>query len=1267
MRIPTVFSSAALLLASLSLIPASRGADSIADSVASPARSPVPVSGLVLGPGGSPLPGARVLLVPLGAEADDSRRELDGQTGPAPAASTVTGPDGAFRLEAPAAGAWKVAVEAPGMVPRESRLLLADETEVPAVELQPDAKLEVRVTHGAGSPVPGARVRVAGTAPFSQGLARAWQVPVRFARADAQGAAGLSRTAGEVLLVQAGTDGQPSTAEREVRTGSVRLQLPAGASRRVRVLGATGAKPLGGVLVQVGEHRWPAGRTAADGLFSIPLPTTLLSHQEKILLTAQDGRRLEMSIGLPGKGGQEPLPLRLPALVTVSGRILSAQDGHPVAGALIWSQDTGEVQRAAADGTYRIKVPADQEVRLAVAARGFQAAEITASPAAPPLRIVLQRSRIGFGHVVDRAEKPVAGVRIVLRAAGPGAPRYGAATGPDGRFQVRDLPKGLYELTARGRGYAPLTVPGLRVPPGSGATDLGTVILPAGVAVEGQVVDPQGRPVPAAEVRLTAAGGSRTGPGPGEESSSPALTGPDGSFRIEDRRPGETVDLGVRRTGYAPAAAPGLRIPPERPVRIVLQPTAMVEGSTVDPDGKPVAGALVFVFPSDPVHVGGGAGSDRTLQAQSDGNGRFRVEGVTPGSFELRATAPGRQEARLTSLEAQPGQDLQGVEVVLAAGAVLTGRVLSSAGQPVAGAEMSLLPEGSAPPLLSGGSDLSDEQGRYRLEGISPGTHTVQAEHEGYRPTLRRLDVRADRNTLDLTLEPGAILSGRVVDPQRAPVAGARVFLRPSPGGSSPRGLPSGTSGPDGSFNLSGLADGTYRLLAEKAGFARSRDGQEVVVAGRSMTGIEIQLTAGGTIAGKLLGLDFTDLPQVQVRTDAGQTGQILPDGDYRIDDVAPGSQRVVATLSGGSRQAEGQVALEPGASEARLDLDFGKGLKLTGRVLRDGEPVAGEGVLLSGTGGAGRWDDTDLDGRFHFAGLEAGRYTLRVISRRAEEQHREEVEVAADRDLLIELSTASISGRVVDATDHSPIANARVVLTAPKAQGGADGSFPSEALADSRGVFQLRGVAAGSWKVRALVADYEPAEADVQVAGAPVEGLELALRATEGLTLDVLLPSGSPPGTVRAAVLDPGGRVIASGSYTPGQGGRMRITGVPPGAWDLLLDADGAALVSVPVTAPGHAGRVILPPPGGLSLRVPALADGQAGAKVRLSDSRDKPFRTLWGGQAVAELDLTAGTLSLQRLPPGVWRVTVTAGDGRTWTRTAVIAPGSTAQLILK
>jgi uncharacterized GH25 family protein len=891
----------------------------------SPAPSPVPVRGLVLRPGGGPLPGARVFLAPLLSEADDSRRELE-TAASSPAVSVATGPDGAFRLEAPEAGPWKVVAEAEGLAPREIRLLLVEETGLPAVELRPDARLEVRVTDEAGNPVPGARVRAAAASPSPPGPAPAWRTPVRVARTDARGAAVLPRVEGEALLVQAGAEGRPPAEAREVRTGSVRLRLPAGVSRRVRVLDATGASPLAGVLVQVGEHRWPVGRTAADGLFSIPLAP---DRQEKVLLTAEDGRRLEASIGPPGKNGPEPLPLRLPALG-------------------------------------------------------------------------LRKGRTGFGQVVDRMEKPVAGARVVLRPmpgarpAGPNAPLREAATGPDGRFELRDLPPGRYELTARRQGYAPLTVPGLRVPPGSGSTDLGTVILRAGVAVEGRVVDPQGRPVPEAEVRVAPAGGLPAAPGPGDEPSPPVLTGPDGSFRIEDRRPGETVDLGVRRPGYAPASAPGLRIPREQPVRIVLQPTATVEGSTVETGGAPVPGALVLILPSNPVHP--------TRQARSDENGLFRIEDVTPGSFEIRATAPGRQEARLANLEVRAGQELQDVEIVLAPGAVLAGRILSPTGQPVSGAEVSLLPEGSASPLLSAGATLSDEQGRYRLERLSPGTHTVKAVYEGYRPAQRRLDVREGGNTLDLTLEPGATLGGHVVDPLGAPVAGARVFLRPPPG-EDPRGLPSDTSGPDGAFTLTGLADGSYRLFAEKAGFARSRDGREVAVAGTSVTGIEIQLTPGGAIAGRLLGLDFNELSRVLVRTDSGQTGQVLPDGGYRIENVEPGRQRVVAALPGGSRQAEGQVVLEPGASEARLDLDFGKGLKLTGRVLSGGQPVAGQGVLISGAEGPGRWGDTDLDGRFHFEGLDSGRYTLQVIGHRGEKRHSEEVEVAADHDMVIELN----------------------------------------------------------------------------------------------------------------------------------------------------------------------------------------------------------------------------------------------------------------------
>jgi hypothetical protein len=327
--------------------------------------------------------------------------------------------------------------------------------------------------------------------------------------------------------------------------------------------------------------------------------------------------------------------------------------------------------------------------------------------------------------------------------------------------------------------------------------------------------------------------------------------------------------------------------------------------------------------------------------------------------------------------------------------------------------------------------------------------------------------------------------------------------------------------------------------------------------------------------------------------------------------------------------------------------------------VLRNGEPVAGAGVLLTPAGDAGRWGDTDVDGRFRFEGLDAGRYGLEVVGRHGEKQHGEPVDLAADRDVLIEIRSGSVSGQVIDAADRSPIAGARVVLAAEDAS--------AETTTDSRGAFLLRDVPPGTWKVRALKADFAPAEEEVRVpAEAPVDGVELSLKATEGLTLRVLLPSGQPPAAVRAAVLDSSGRAVSSAVYSPGEDGKVRIPGVVPGAWELLLDADGAAPLSVQVTAPGDAGRVVLPPPAGLELTVPALAAAPESARVRLNDAAGRLFRTLLGGQPFSEIGLNAGSARVERIAPGPWRLTVTAADGRVWTGTAFLTPGGIARVTL-
>lgn len=1345
-----------------------------APGLAASSSGPIPVSGQVLGPGSVPLAGARVLLVPVPSLAASSRLELEGKADLAPAVSVSTDADGSFLLAAPEPGMWKVVVEARGMVSREKQLLpLIEETELPALQLERDAGLEVRVVGPDGGALPGARVQVRGSRGPRELLAAGWQARDRSARTDEKGVAVLPREAGETLFVQAGGEGRPVAAQNEVKGPSVTLRLPAGTARQIQVVDAAGKPggktPVAGVFVHVGDERWCAGRTSAEGLFSVPLPEG--RKRETLLLVADDGRMAEASLTPPAREDKGPQVLSLPALETVDGRVVSAADGQPVAGALVWNLDPGTFRRSGPDGSYRLAgvqgfprvvqaaapgfliarggmssgglpqgptvalepswaaggVVQDEQgqpvagvtvralpqpstprpdipevdmartapsgrfrlrrlesgipYRLQLAKRGFAPATAELPPLVPgrpvsDLRIVLRKGRTGFGRVVNRAEQPVPGARIVLRPALSGSLQmrmtlslhsddtgYEAVTGSDGRFEVRDLPAGAWELAIQARGYAPLRVPGLGVPEGGGSTDLGTIILAPGAPVEGHVVDREGRPIAGAEVQVSEAEAffaSFLDPDP----SPVTVTAADGFFRIEDRREGETIHLVASREGYAPAGLPGVTVPAEEPVRIVLQAASAVEGTTVGADGEPLANIMIFVIPDDLMTMAalGTAGVSHPEPAMSRADGSFRIENVAPGRIELHAMALGRQQALLKNLEVQPGKDLTGVEIVLAPGAVVAGRVLAPSGKPVAGAEVNVMGSDTSMSLLN--TTTSDGEGRYRLEGISPGSYRIEATHKSYLPARRQLAVRAGDNALDFTFEEGsAQISGRVVDEAGAPVAGARVSLQKE---WDPSGLPSSSSDADGAFTLSGVPDGVYQLFAEKQGFARSREGKLIAVDGSSVGGIEVRLIPGGSIVGRILGLDFAELSQVQVMADA-QLGQVRPDGSYRIDHVGPGKQRVMAFTSGRERQAGGQVVLEPGVSEVRLDLEFGEGFTLSGRVLLNGEPLRGENLHLHRrTGFSSHWMQSDHEGRFRVEGLEAGSYDLRLHGSGAR-LHEEELEITADREILIEIRAASIAGRVVDAADRRPLANARVAA-APAEDAVKNDHAQAGTTTDSRGAFVLRDVPEGVWTVEASLAGFAPAEVVVQAAaGAPVEGVELALQAMEGLTLEVVLPSGQSPGAVGVWILDPAGRLVSSGVHPVGEGGRVRITDVPSGVWELLLDVAGSPLLSLPVTVPGHTGRVVLPQPSALDLRVVPLLEEGIAAKVRLTDEIGRMFRVPGPGGALSELVLNAGAGRFERIPAGTWRITVTTADGRIWTEHAVLPPGETARVALE
>jgi protocatechuate 3,4-dioxygenase beta subunit len=1331
----------------------------------------VPVTGRIVDPEGKPVPSIKVALTPILPEVESARLELAGKPGPEPAATASTDAAGIYHLVAPDAGMWRVRVASPGFMPLELLLTpLLEETDLPDARLLPDAGLQARVTDPRGQPLARAWVRVESAQIVFRPL-ETWRLPFRVAFTDANGLATLPRTREEVLTVRAAAPGYLPAEQKNVRGGSAALRLATGKTRQILVRDPQG-KGVADAFVTFSESFWLAGRTAESGLLDLTIP----ENGVELRLRAADGRQLSSRLRAAKPDEKGPAVLVLPKAEPVSGRIVSAQDGRPIAGALAWTgDDYGAAVRAGTDGTFRLpdfqKVagvtaaapgffPEDGQAsggrlptfslqsrlaasgivvdeagrpvagaslmasflpdrlqgvkgytayrsggfarsapsgrfrlsgllagvayELRIGREGFAPARMElpvreAGKPAPDVRVVLRAGRTLFGSVIDGGRRPVAGAHVSLRPAAPTsfqarlwATRFSdpTARAPEvptdaaGRFELKNLVAGTFDLTVRARGFAPLTVPALAVPEGKGATDAGTVMLAPGAAVRGLVADPRGNPIDGAEVRAARRNElprfMGEDPGPAD-----TVTAADGSFVLEDRSPGESLNLVVIHPGYGPGSAPGVAVPSEALIRIVLLPTVRVAGHTLDPDGRPVAGASVFLSEEESRTFGGRSAlmsSDRFHRGTSDDEGGFSFDGVSPGPFSLSAQAPRRQRAELKNLEVKAGQDLTGLELVLPPGAEVTGRVLSPEGRPVAEAQVVLVEASEERyPSFSSLQATTDADGQYRIDGLPPGKRTLEARAEGYRRAVRDVELTATAAVVDFALERGLEASGRVVDDAGNPIAGTELILFASQYSAD---APHATSEADGTFRFSGLRDGTYRLMAFKDGYAPDRRGTKVTLAGAPVSGLEVKLSGGGTIMGRLTGVEFSQLSRVLVSANFTGSGQVDAEGVYRIPHLPPGRWTVKAVVPDTPLHAEGVVNLEPGVPEVRLDLQLGGGRTLTGVVLSNGEPLAGASLFLAKPRTSTRQlAASDHQGGFRFGGLEDGLYDLDVSTPRGA-LHHESVEISGDREIRVELRTASLSGRVIDATDSSPVSGARISLRSQR-----EGSLApfEDATTDSRGAFRLLEVGDGAWTVRAAREGYAPAEREVRVDGSAPESLELRLEPTEGMTVEALLATGQAPGRLQVAALDAGGKVVASGNYPTGENGRTRLSNVPPGSWQLVIGSDASASVTVPVTVPGPVIRVVLPPAGRIRIKVPALASGEVAAKVTLTGAGGLYRGFDWDGSVKSEWELEGGATVLPQVPTGVWQVTARAADGHSWSGTATVTPGGVAEVVVK
>lgn len=195
---------------------------------------------------------------------------------------------------------------------------------------------------------------------------------------------------------------------------------------------------------------------------------------------------------------------------------------------------------------------------------------------------------------------------------------------------------------------------------------------------------------------------------------------------------------------------------PSRTLKLVLKPAVRIRG-VVMADGKPVAGARVTA------HT---VATGRAVDAFSQNDGRFVIDGVPPGELVFTAEpwaveVPKRYVAKADAPE---------VTLQVKRMAVLRG-VVTRNKKPVAGARV------SAQSTSGDVKTVSDEKGRYALEGLSKGSHQVSASSDALGAFVLKAVSFKGREQLDLDLElaSAAFIDGTLVDEKSKPIEGARV------------------------------------------------------------------------------------------------------------------------------------------------------------------------------------------------------------------------------------------------------------------------------------------------------------------------------------------------------------------------------------------------------------------------------------------------------------------------------------------------------------
>ncbi len=375
------------------------------------------------------------------------------------------------------------------------------------------------------------------------------------------------------------------------------------------------------------------------------------------------------------------------------------------------------------------------------------------------------------------------------------------------------------------------------------------ITLHRGGTLRMEVIDEKGRALPGIEVKAFQTWGGRS-MWAGGNTRHVAVTDSDGRATITGISLQQWTHYTVRAwaEGWAPTFSERISLTEkekEKDITLVMRPGGGITGRVMDESQRGLKGAKVILSFSD-VHEWGQKKSRTSKAVLTDKKGNFTFHDLAARRYRLVAMAPGYATRYRGDLEVSGSGTTEGIELILASGDVIEGKVTSEEGAPIEGATVTFSSRNSW------GRGMTDKEGHYKVTNLGVGPYTAQARASGYSTNEKR-EAFPEDGRIDFELSHDGYAWGQVIDKTtEKPVPRFTVSLQKPRRGrqnswSTRKRL--NVEDSEGRFKIF-AADDTYRLQIESRGHIIYQKEGVTVHVNSVPQQLKVTLIPGGAIEG---------------------------------------------------------------------------------------------------------------------------------------------------------------------------------------------------------------------------------------------------------------------------------------------------------------------------------------------------------------------------------------------------------------------------------